>query len=275
MPRKRKSPTRKPGRPRTADELRELVLRLARENRWGSTRILGELKKLGVHTIGRATVASILREAGLDPGPKRGEGTWDDFVKRHAATLWAADFLTVRTLTAAGFVDLFLLTCIHIGSRKVVVSAPTSNPDSPQVAQQARNVAMRMQDWGLTASRVTIDRDARFTSSFDAVFAAEGAKVQRVGPASPNMSPHIERFYQSLRTECLDHFLVCGERHLHHLVTSPVAHYLEERPHQGVGNVPLPDAEQDAPRILKFPTGEIKCRERLGGLLKHYFREAA
>jgi putative transposase len=274
-PRKRKAPTRKPGRPRTAEELRELILRLARENRWGSTRILGELRKLGIHNIGRTTVASIIREAGLDPGPKRGEGTWHDFVKRHAATLWSADFLTVRTLTAAGFVDLFLLTFIHIGSRRVVVSAPTANPDSAWVAQQARNASMQMQDWGLTVSQVIIDRDPKFTDSFAAVFEAEGAKVQRVGPASPNMNPHIERFYQSLRVECLDHFLVCGERHLHQLVSSYVAHYLEERPHQGLGNVPLSEAGDDAPRVLKFPTGKVKCRERLGGLLKHYYREAA
>jgi len=89
--------TRQPGRPRTAEDIRTLVLKLARENDWGYTRILGELKKLGISTVSRSTVVNILKEAGLDPGPTRGKGTWDEFVKRHAATLWASDFVSVCT----------------------------------------------------------------------------------------------------------------------------------------------------------------------------------
>ena len=107
------------------------------------------------------------------------------------------------------------------------------------------------------------------------MFAAEGCEVKRVGPRAPNMNAYAERWVQSLRAECLDHFVVVGERHLAHLVSSYVAPYNEERPHQAKGNVPLPEADQDEPRILKFPIGEVKCRQRLGGLLKHYYREAA
>ena len=75
----------------------------------------------------------------------------------------------------------------------------------------------------------------------------------------------------------MDHFLVLGERHLAHLVSCYVEHYNLERPHQAKGNVPLPDADRAGtdPPILKFPSGEVKCRERLGGLLKHYYRAAA
>ena len=72
-----------------------------------------------------------------------------------------------------------------------------------------------------------------------------------------------------------DHFLILGERHLAHLVSSYVTHYNLERPHQSKGNVPLPDADESEPRILKFPSGEVRCRQRLGGLLKHYYRAAA
>ncbi len=89
----------KPGRPRTAQDIRNLVLRIARETSWGYTRILGELKKLGIRTVSRTTVANILREHGFDPGPKRGEGTWDEFLTLHAKTLWACDFLPRRVLT--------------------------------------------------------------------------------------------------------------------------------------------------------------------------------
>lgn len=77
----------KRGRPRTKDEIRELILTMARENEWGYTRIMGELKKLGIKPPSRNKVKNILKEDGLEPGPKRGEGTWDEFLKTHAATL--------------------------------------------------------------------------------------------------------------------------------------------------------------------------------------------
>lgn len=131
-PKKRRA-TRKPGRPRTELEIRELILRLARETGWGYCRILGELKKLGIRTASKTTVANILREAGFDPGPKRGEGTWSDFVQRHASTLWAADFLSVRSLTTRGFVELFALVFIHYGSRRAFVAGVTANPDGQWV----------------------------------------------------------------------------------------------------------------------------------------------
>jgi mono/diheme cytochrome c family protein len=98
--------TRNPGRPRMPEDLRKLVLRIANDNGWGYSRILGELRKLVVRNVSRTTVINILKEAGLDPSPKRGKGTWDEFVKRHASTLWACDFLSVRSLTITGFVDL-------------------------------------------------------------------------------------------------------------------------------------------------------------------------
>src|SRR6185312_14432928 len=82
----------KPGRKKTADEIRELILKIARETGAGYTKILGELKKLGINSVSRSTVVNILKENSLEPGPKRGEGTWDEFVKRHAETMWAADF---------------------------------------------------------------------------------------------------------------------------------------------------------------------------------------
>ena len=85
---------RKPGRPPTEKEIRDLIVRMAEENSWGYTRILGELRKLGIHNVSRSTIANILKEKGFEPGPKRGPGTWSDFVHRHAQTLWACDFFS-------------------------------------------------------------------------------------------------------------------------------------------------------------------------------------
>jgi putative transposase len=84
------------------------------------------------------------------------------------------------------------------------------------------------------------------------------------------MNAHTERFVQTIKQECLDHFIFFGERHLRHVIGEFVAHYHEERPHQGVGNVPLTKAEPVEP----WRGEEILCLERLGGLLKSY-RKAA
>jgi putative transposase len=222
---------RKPGRPRTPDDVRALVLRLARETGWGYTRILGELRKLGVRNVSRQTVVNILKEAGLDPSPERARGTWAEFCKRHAATLWACDFLGVKSVTATGFVDLYLLVFIHVGSRRAFVSGVTARPDAAWVTQQARNASMQIAEWELPATHLLIDHDAKFVSGFDAVFAADGTEVKRVGPQAPNLNAHVERVIQTLRVELLDHFVVGGERHLRHLVAEYLAYYNGERPH--------------------------------------------
>lgn len=101
--------TRKPGRPRTSDDIRALILKLAQETSWGYTRILGELRKLGKKMISRQTVKNILKEHGFDPGPQRGKATWDEFLKIHADTLWQCDFATKKMWTVRGFVDLYFL----------------------------------------------------------------------------------------------------------------------------------------------------------------------
>lgn len=117
-----------------------------------------------------------------------------------------------------------------------------------------------------------IDNDRKFRPNFDAMFGALGTEVKGVGPRAPNSYP--ERWVQTLRKECLYHFVIRGERHLAHFLREFVAHN-QERPHQARGNVPLPDADVDEPRILPFPSGEVRCRGRLGGLLKHSYRAVA
>ena len=84
-----------------------------------AARILGELRKLGIKSVSRQTVKMILKEHGIDPGPKRGKGSWDEFLKIHADTLWQCDFLSKPMWTAKGLVDVYLLVFLHLGSRRV------------------------------------------------------------------------------------------------------------------------------------------------------------
>jgi putative transposase len=118
-----------------------------------------------------------------------------------------------------------LLFFIHVGTRRAFAAGVTANPDAAWVAQQARNASMQMAEWGLPPKYLLLDHDTKFTDQFDAVFEAEGAEVKRVGPKAPNLNAVAERFAQTLRVGCLDHFLILGERHLGHLVREFVEHY--------------------------------------------------
>jgi len=119
------------------------------------------------------------------------------------------------------------------------------------------------------------DHDTKFTREFDEILKSSGMVVQKPLPHSPNLNAFVERFIQTLQQECLNHFLVVGERHLAHLVREFVSHYHAERPHQSLGNRP-PSGSQPSQALNSPPTsGEVVCRERLGGLLKHYERAAA
>jgi putative transposase len=235
----------------------------------GATReFLGELRKLGI-TVARSTIVNILREAGLDPNPQRGRATWSDFVKRHAQTLWACDFLQKRIWTLCGPVHYFLLFFMHVGSRRVHLAGITSEPTVNWVAQKARDVAQVFKQEPIKPAYLLRDRDSKYSIAFDDAFKEQGVEVVKVGPRAPNMNAYIERFLGTLQAECLDHFVILGADHLRYLVESFLNHYYhEERPHQGLDNLPLTG------RVAKPPPDwtpdDVVCHERLGGLLKSY-----
>lgn len=141
-----------------------------------------------------------------------------------------------------------------------------------RVRLQARNATMVSEEPGLLPAYLIIDHDREYTKEFDAVLAAEGAVVQRVGPRAPNLYAHAERFAQTLRHKLLDHFMIFGVRHLRHLLAESLTHSDAERPHQRIGNVPLADMPAS---VWPFTHGRVRCRKRLGGLLHDYHRVAA
>jgi len=211
---KGKGSPRGTGRPRTESEIEDLVVQIAKETGWGYTRILGELKKFGIRSIARSTVVNILKRHGLDPGPQRGEGSWDAFVKRHAATLWACDFFTKKIWTKSGLVDMFVLFFIHVGSRRVHISGMTTHPDGVWMVQQARNLTMFFDEQADRPQFLLRDHDTKFVKEFDGILESEGIEVKALGPRAPNLNAFAERWVQSVKQECLDHFVVFGESHL-------------------------------------------------------------
>ena len=259
--------TGQPGRRPIEPDIRDLVVRLGRENpRWGYQRIRGELLKLGIR-ISATTVRTILLRHGLEPAPRRGGPTWAEFLRSQAAGILATDFFTVETI---GLRTLYVLFFIELSSRRVHLAGVTEHPDSAWVTQQARNLAIEERLSGLRF--LVRDRDAKFTGPFDAVLRGEGVRVIRTPVRSPRANAFAERVVRTVRRECLDHVLIYGRRHLERVLEAYVGHYLQERPHRGLGlAVPASDG---APEVRGTTYAPIERRDVLGGLIHEYRRAA-
>jgi len=216
------------GRPRMPEALKELVLRLARENsRWGYRRIQGELGKLGWR-CSHGTVRLILKRAGFEPAPQRSRISWREFLGQHAQQLLATDFFTVETVWLERLHVLFFL---EIGSRRVHYAGCTRHPTAAWVVQQARNLAGKLQDEGKELKVLLRDRDAKFPTAFDAVFRSEGLRIIRLPYRAPRANAYAERWVGTARREALDHLLILGRRHLDYVLREFADHYQRARPH--------------------------------------------
>lgn len=257
--------TPKRGRPRkSTEEIRQLIVKLAKENNWGYTRILGELKKLGIKSLSRNTIRNILIEYGLDPAPKRGTDTWDNFVQRHFKTLWACDFFTKTVWTSLGPKTVFALFFINVHTRKVHIAGYSKNPTREWVNEQAKQLESFFETSEKSEKVLIRDGDGKFSKEFDDIIKNFGVKVRKIPYRSPNLNPYAEGWVSLVKRECLDYFFAFGEKHFKYLVEEYVKYYNTVRPHAGLKNIPLDFSEETE--------GEVKCDSRLGGVIKHYYR---
>ena len=264
-------PGRRTGRPPIDGEVRELILRLARENSgWGYVRIVGELRKLGID-VSATLVRNLLKAAGVPPAPQRGQLDWRSFLRAQAATTLACDFLTVDTVLLR---RVYVLVFICIGSRRIEYVACTSNPDGAWMLQQARNLLMDLDDRGQRPRLLIHDRDSKFSCAFDAVFHGDGIRVSRTPVQAPNANAHIERWVGSARRECLDRMLIFSRRQLERVLSIYVLHYNERRPHRAL-DLRTPDPSRLASTHGQpTPTAIRRC-DLLGGLIHEYEATAA
>lgn len=267
------SERRRPGRPRTRPELEALVVRMAEENRgWGYRRIQGALSNLK-YKLARSTIAAILERHGIEPAPERNRRTtWKEFLTQHWELIVAADFFTVEVWTPKGLKRFLVLFFLDLSSRKVEIAGVAASANGLWMSQIGRNVTDAV-DGILNGKRYLIhDRDPLFTTEFQNIVASVGVTSVKLPPQSPNLNAYAERFVRSIKESCLDRLILFGEASLRKAIRDFVLHYHEERNHQGKGNQLL------FPRAVlsNAPThGNVRCEQRLGGLLKYYHREAA
>ncbi len=261
------SDKRKGGRNRIAPEVEALIIMLARKNKtWGSRRIKGALKHLG-YKVCHTTIDKVLLRNGYDPSPDRGRRTqWSEFLKSHWESLAAIDFFTQEIYTWAGLTRYYVLVCIDYSTRKVEVVGISQQPHGAWMKQMARNLTDPFSGFLKDKKYFIHDREPLFTKEFRDILKDSGVKPIRTLPMSPHLNCVIERFIKTIKTECLNRMLIFGERHLEYITFEFVTHYHTERPHQGLDNEIIEPPPQG--------TGEIVCRERLGGLLKSYRRAA-
>jgi len=199
------------GRPPIQRELRELVLRLARENpRWGYQRIAGELNGLG-YPVSASLVRNLLRQAGLKPAGERAGLSWRTFLRAQAQSMLAVDFFTVETISLQ---RLYVLFFIELGSRRVHLAGCTTNPSGAWVTQQARQLAWTFPQRANPVRFLIRDRDSKFTRDFDTIFRTEGIRIIKTPIRSPKANAVAERFVRTARSECLDWLLILNGRQL-------------------------------------------------------------
>ena len=244
---------RRGGRPTVPLEIRKLIREMSIANSlWGAPRIHGELLKLGIE-IGQTSVAKyMVRRIGP---PSQG---WKTFLNNHADGIAAMDLFVVPTIS---FRLLYGLLIMGHGRRQILWFGVISHPTAEWIANQLTEAC----GWEQAPRYLIRDRDGAYGEIFIRRLRSMGIRDRPTSPRSPWQNAYAERLIGSIRRECLDHVVVFGERHLHHLLLSYMTYYNGSRTRLSL--------EKDAPvsRAVEL-AGHIICRPVLGGLHHQYAR---
>jgi putative transposase len=246
------------GRPAVAKEFRDLIRDMSRANPlWGSPRLVGELRKLGIN-VAKSTVEKYRVRPRKPPSP-----TWKAFFMNHVHGLVACDFFTVPTVTCK---VLFVFVILAHERRRIVHVNVTEHPTAPWTAQQI----VEAFPWDEAPRYLLRDRDAIYGEHFQQRVGNLGIEEVKIAPHSPWQNPSCERVIGRIRRDMLDHVMVLNERHLMRLLTKYLSYYHQFRTHLSL------DMDCPEPRPVEpSEVGKVIAVPEVGGLHHHYERRAA
>src|SRR5271157_3933575 len=232
----------KAGRPAGRRNIKALVLRLACENpEWGYRRIHGELAGLGVK-IAASTAWEILKNAGIDPAPRRSGPTWSQFLRSQAEAILACDFFTADLLDGT---QAYVLVVIEHATRCIRILGVTLHPTGEWTAQQARNLIMDLGEQARLVKFIIRDRGSNFTTAFDVVLADAGIRTVLCNVRTPRMNAIAERWIGGCRRELLDRTLIWNQARLRRILCRHETHHNRHLPHRSLNSAaplkPLPE----------------------------------
>jgi putative transposase len=230
------------------------------------------LTNLG-HQLSGETVGNILGRHDIPPAPKQKHSIrWKDFIRAHLDVLARTDFFTVEVVTLKGLVTYYVLFFIHLESHEVCLAGMTPHPHEACMKKVAWTVTL--EGWGFLGNcRYPLhDRDGKFCLSFDEIIESGNVTAIRLPARSPNLNYYAERWVRSAKEDCLSRLILFREPSLRRALQQCEVHYDEERNHQGKDNKLLFPRQTPPARRAQQP---VQSQERLGGLLKYYYRKAA
>ena len=179
----------------------------------------------------------------------------------------------MKTVTARGIREVYLLAFICLETREAIVSPGTEHPNSAWVVQQTADFLSRTTKREQKPSIVIHDRDTKFTKEFVAKLAESDVRTNALPKASPNLNGRCERFIQTIKLECLAKFVIFGKCHLDHLVREFAIYYNHHRAHSARES--LPPIRQIPDEIETVQLDEVVIKSHVGGLVKSFERRAA
>jgi putative transposase len=223
------------------------------------------------HAASRETIRNILKEHGITPAPERRKRIpWSTFLQSHWGSIAAADFFTVEAWSYLGLTRYHVFFCMELSSRRVHIAGISECPYGAWMKQIGRNLTDPFDGFLAGMRYIILDRDPLYSDEFRGLLKQAGVKVIRLPARSPNLNAYAERFVRTIKESCLNQMIFFGENSLRRAANEFVEYYHHERNHQGLDNRLI-----DPLTEVGSLEGNVLCRERLGGVLKYYYRDAA